>query len=138
MILTLPPHSNKCHSLTVYSGERYIEEHLIEREYFGDDIDIEGYAGLKDARFEHSPADERGNKEAPEYRAIARADGIWHAYDITAKNLGLPDLAPETKITDPHPVDGLESDGQDDAQPEVVEAAESLIPASDKKSRTRR
>jgi hypothetical protein len=140
MKILLPDHSEKCHSITVHNGARYIEEHLMTRTPKGDYLDVTAYEG-DDIRLEHSPADVRGTKQPPQYRAIARLDGIWYPYDITAPAWGLPVLAKaETKpeITDLHPADGLDSDCQDDTQSEGETPAESLTPAKEKKSRTSR
>lgn len=138
--ILLPAHSEPCHSITVHDGVRYIEEILQSASKGNDYLDASPYADLKDARFEHSAANPRGDKQPPEYRAICRLDGVWHPYNIQdVKNFGLPALEVKEEITDPHPADGLDSDGQDDTQSEdVEESAESLTPAKEPKSRTSR
>ena len=139
--IQLPAHSGPCHSITVYNGVRYVEEILQQATRGNDYLDTTNYSHLEDARFEHSPASPRGDKEPPEYRAISRMDGVWYPYNIQdVKNFGLPALEVKEEITDPHPADGLEATGQDDAQSEdVVASAESLTPATpEKKSRTSR
>jgi hypothetical protein len=128
--------------VVVYDGDRYIEEHCFNRKQLGDYLDVSKYVNLKEARFEHAPADCWGNKQPYEYRAVARLDGVWHVYDVTSKTLGLPELAKPTctsKVTDPCPVDRVEeAASQDDAQPKAEKADESLSPATTLKSRTRR
>lgn len=141
MKILLPDHSLTCHAIIVYDGNRYIEEHLITRTPHGDYLDVSAYSG-NDIRLEHSASDVRGNKQPPQYRAIARLDGIWYPYDIVSPTWGLPalpkaEVAPE--ITGSHPADGSDSVGQDDTQSEDEAPAKSLTPATDeKKSRTRR
>lgn len=152
--ILLPSHSEACHSVTVHDGDRYQCEVLFDRKLHGDSFDVSPYVGLKEARFEHSPATLRGEKQPYEYRAIARIDGIWHVYDPTAKCWGLPELevkpccgegeacsAPDCtgtpKITDPYPADGEDAVGQEDSQLKAEVASESLAPAKEKKSRTR-
>ena len=152
MNITLPAHSDPCHAVVVYDGSRYVEEHLIDRKQCGDELCVDAYLGFAEARFEHSPSNVRGDKVGYEYRAVARLDGIWHAYDITSPTLGLPELvkccgkeeacsapADTVEVTDPCPVDRVkEAASQDDAQPKAVNADESLTPATNAKSRTRR
>lgn len=148
MKLVLPAHSEPCHVVVVYDGDRYVEEICQNRKQSGDEIDVAKYVELKEARFEHAPADGWGNKQPYEYRAVARLDGVWHAYDVTSPTLGLPELpkcckkekaACTGEVTDPCPVDRVEeAASQDDAQPKAVKADESLAPATtQKQSRTR-
>ena len=140
MKLQLPSHSQPCHSITIYDGPRYIEEHRIVRGNGHAYLDVSGFSG-EDIRFEHSAADARGNKQPPEYRSICRLDGVWVPYKITEPAWGLPELAKaevEPEITDLHPADGLDVVGQDDPQSEGEKPAESLTPAKEKKSRTSR
>ena len=140
MKLQLPAHSEPCHVIVVYDGDRYIAEICQDRKQLGDFVDVAEYLGLKEPRFEHAPADARGSKQGYEYRAIARLDGIWYAYDITSPTLGLPELAKCCEVTDPCPVDRVEeAASQEDTQPTAENADESLAPATTQhKSRTRR
>lgn len=143
MKLLLPAHSEPCHIVTVYDEDRYIEEIGFDRKLLGDTLDVSKYRDLKEARFEHAPGNLRCEKQSYEYRAIARLDGIWYAYDVTSPTLGLPELAKPTcssEVTDPCPVDRVEeAASQDDAQPLAEKADDTLSPADHaKKSRNRR
>lgn len=110
MKLLLPSHSEPCHSVVVYDGAEYVED-ILQQATRGDDyLDVSKYLHLSDPRFEHSPASLRGERQPPEYRAIARLDGIWYPYNEDDPDFGLPPL----KVTDPRPADELEADGQDD------------------------
>jgi len=131
----------------VYDGDRYVEEIGFDRKQLGDVIDVSKYRDLKEARFEHAPADLWGNRQSYEYRAIARLDGIWYAYDVKSPTLGLPALAEcghkepcaecTVEVTDPCPVDRVEeAASQDDARPTAEKADKSLAPATTQK-RTR-
>jgi hypothetical protein len=151
MKLLLPAHSEPCHVVTVYDGDRYVEEVGFDRKQLGDVLDVSKYCDLKEARFEHAPGDLRCEKQSYEYRAIARLDGIWYAYDVTSPTLGLPALeeacehescsAPtcSSEVTDPCPVDRVEeAASQDDARPTAEKADATLAPADHaKKSRNR-
>lgn len=149
MNIILPAHAESCHSVTVYDGDRYMEEQLIERRQHGDEFDTSPYAHYKEARFEHSASNVKGDKQPYEYRAVARMDGIWYTYDPLGKCWGLPELAadchcgpkegcsncPPDKITETCPADE-EVSCQDDPQSQPTD--ESLTPATaNKKSRTR-
>jgi len=154
--ILLPGHSEACHSVTIYDGDRYQCEVLSDRKINGDYFDISDYVGYKEARFEHSAATLRGDKQAYEYRSVARIDGIWYPYDPVAPAWGLPvlevkpccgegeacsaeDCTGEPEITGPYPADGKDADGQEDSQSTVEVASESLAPAKiEKKSRTAR
>lgn len=137
MKILLPDHSEACHCITVYDGVRYVCEHLVDRKILGNEFDVAPYVGLKEARFEHAPANLRGGKQPYEYRAIARMDGVFYPYNPTAPNWGLPALA-EPEVTNLHPADVQDAKAQEATQPEAKKS-ESLAPASDKekKSRTR-
>lgn len=152
MNIQLPAHSEPCHSVTVYDGDRYMEEQLLDRRQCGDVLDVSKYEHFKEARFEHSASNLRGDKQAYEYRTVARIDGIWFTYDPLGKCWGLPELAhecapkgacpqcPPDKITETRPADVEEVSCQEDPQSKPHDADESLTPATpvkEKKSRTR-
>ena len=149
MKIQLPAHSEPCHSITVYDGDRYMEEQLLDRRVCGNELDVSKYAHYKEARFEHSASNLRGDKQGYEYRAVARIDGIWFTYDPLGKCWGLPELAhecspkgecpkcPPAQVTCPADVEEVSC--QEDPQSKPKHSVESLTPANvkEKKSRTR-